>query len=510
MKNNKFSFVADEHESGSKDSDVTIIGKSKTSTTPKRGKSSSEHNAKLDKKREEKKKQTKGDSPLEKREVIMNGAKLKCPYAQAPGELKVTSNEINLQDQLWATEGDGNNMINLQFKGTCGHTNFAGQTPPPCMSVIKLSPWQNLGTSFVQEQKVLVKESFITCDPAPNVAVPKPIPKVESIAKREDKKDDKVKREIYLTFDDGIQAGTEEVLELLKEKGIKGTFFLTGIHLYYFIEKSKDRKKALNVLKDIYENHAIGNHSYSHVNDFYKNAYKEGIKYKGDGSKPEDKRSVFTDFVKCKEQILGYLDEIYGKGVIKNRAVPLAKNQAIPLARFPGRNTWYTNEFVDIDTDNSKDTKDEAKELYEKRGYQVYGWDCEWNIKSWDFKDASVKTIQKKVDNKTMDFGKDEEAHPYYDMYSKQNIGFDRVSESWIQVRDELLDYIYNNPYTPTDHVSKKEGKVILLMHERSFRNGKLLNGKVDLSNKDEINKLRELIDYFVKIKAEFKTLEEY
>lgn len=39
-------------------------------------------------------------------------------------------------------------------------------------------------------------------------------------------KENKVTREIYLTFDDGIQAGTEEVLELLKRKGIKGTFFL--------------------------------------------------------------------------------------------------------------------------------------------------------------------------------------------------------------------------------------------------------------------------------------------
>lgn len=53
-----------------------------------------------------------------------------------------------------------------------------------------------------------------------------------------------VQREIYLTFDDGIQAGTEEVLQVLRDTGVKGTFFLTGIHLYYFIEKSKDRKKA--------------------------------------------------------------------------------------------------------------------------------------------------------------------------------------------------------------------------------------------------------------------------
>lgn len=141
------------------------------------------HNEALKRKREEKKKKENEDSPNEKREVVMNGAELKCQYAQAPGKLVVTSNQIYLQDQLWATKGDGNNMINLQFKGTCGHPKWSGQTPPPCMGVIKLSPWQNLGTGIMQEQKVLVKESYITCDPTPNAAVPKPIPKAVSIKK---------------------------------------------------------------------------------------------------------------------------------------------------------------------------------------------------------------------------------------------------------------------------------------------------------------------------------------
>lgn len=319
-----------------------------------------------------------------------------------------------------------------------------------------------------------------------------------------------VQREIYLTFDDGIQAGTEEVLQILTEKGIKGTFFLTGIHLYYFIEKSRDRKKALNVLKDIYENHVIGNHSYSHANDFYENFYsKGGVKNKGDGTKPEDKRSVVMDFTKCKEQILHYLDEIYGKGFIKNRSVPLAKGQTVPLARFPGRNTWQTKEFVDIDTDNSNDTKEEAQELYKERGYQIYGWDVEWHIKSWDFKNDSVKSILEKVKNKNMDFSKDENAHPYYDMYSKSYINYDRVSDTWEKVKDELLDYVYHSNQ-PFDDKSKKDGKVILLMHERAFRKGKLINGNVDLSNTEELDKFKKMVDYFIGIKAEFKTLDKY
>lgn len=143
----------------------------------------SAHDQKLSEKRAEKQKKANEDSPVEKREVVMHGAKLKCPYAQAAGDLKVTSNEIKLQDQLWATDGDGNNMVNLQFKGTCGHPKWPAKnmSPPPCMSVIKLSPWQNLGSTTVQKQTVLVKESFITCDPDFNTAVATPIPQVASI-----------------------------------------------------------------------------------------------------------------------------------------------------------------------------------------------------------------------------------------------------------------------------------------------------------------------------------------
>jgi|GEM_PF-3877849 len=143
----------------------------------------SAHDQKLSQKRAEQQKKSSEDSPVEKREQVMHGAKLKCPYAQSPGELKVTSNEIKLQDQPFATIGDSNNMVNLQFKGTCGHPKWPARnmSPPPCMSVIKLSPWQNPGTSIIQEQKVLVKESFINCDPEFNSASPSPIPKAESI-----------------------------------------------------------------------------------------------------------------------------------------------------------------------------------------------------------------------------------------------------------------------------------------------------------------------------------------
>ncbi|MDQ0782158.1 PAAR-like protein [Chryseobacterium sp. W4I1] len=148
----------------------------------------SAHDQKLSEKRAEKEKKSNGDSPSEKREMVMHGATLKCPYAQAPGELKVTSNEINLQDKIFATKGDGNNMVNLQFKGNCGHPKWPARnmSPPPCMSVIKLSPWQNLGSTTIQKQTTLVKESFIYCNPEFNSAIAKPIPMVEQALTPED------------------------------------------------------------------------------------------------------------------------------------------------------------------------------------------------------------------------------------------------------------------------------------------------------------------------------------
>lgn len=148
----------------------------------------SAHDQKLSEKRAEQQKKSSEDSPLEKREMVMHGATLKCPYAQAPGELKVTSNEIKLQDKIFATHGDGNNMVNLHFKGTCGHPKWPARnmSPPPCMSVIKLSPWQGLGSTEIQKQTALVKESFIFCDPEFNSALAKPIPIVERVLKPED------------------------------------------------------------------------------------------------------------------------------------------------------------------------------------------------------------------------------------------------------------------------------------------------------------------------------------
>ncbi len=64
---------------------------------------------------------------------------------------------------------------------------------------------------------------------------------------------------VYLTFDDGPSADgvTDEILDLLAQYGAKATFFVTG---------QRVRHNGSKIPEIMYGGHAIGNHTYSHVN----------------------------------------------------------------------------------------------------------------------------------------------------------------------------------------------------------------------------------------------------
>ncbi|SHK66052.1 Peptidoglycan/xylan/chitin deacetylase, PgdA/CDA1 family [Clostridium cavendishii DSM 21758] len=82
------------------------------------------------------------------------------------------------------------------------------------------------------------------------------------------------KKYVFLTFDDGPNAQTtEDILNILKEKDVKATFFVLGSN----IEKS-DKMKSL-IKREIEDGHAIGNHSYSHKYDLLYPKGKVDIKY---------------------------------------------------------------------------------------------------------------------------------------------------------------------------------------------------------------------------------------
>ena len=64
------------------------------------------------------------------------------------------------------------------------------------------------------------------------------------------------KKSIALTFDDGPHPeNTPRILDILKDKGVKATFFVIG----------KNAEKYPDLLRRIdAEGHIVGNHSYSH------------------------------------------------------------------------------------------------------------------------------------------------------------------------------------------------------------------------------------------------------
>lgn len=64
-------------------------------------------------------------------------------------------------------------------------------------------------------------------------------------------------RKIAITFDDGPHPHyTEQLLDGLKERGVKATFFVTGMHAEQYPELIRRMSE---------EGHLIGNHTYSHM-----------------------------------------------------------------------------------------------------------------------------------------------------------------------------------------------------------------------------------------------------
>lgn len=71
----------------------------------------------------------------------------------------------------------------------------------------------------------------------------------------ENKKIEGQAQKVYLTFDDGPSENTAKILDILKEKNVKATFFVIG--------KEDEESKAL-YQRIVAEGHTLGMHSFSH------------------------------------------------------------------------------------------------------------------------------------------------------------------------------------------------------------------------------------------------------
>ena len=292
------------------------------------------------------------------------------------------------------------------------------------------------------------------------------------------------RREVYLTFDDGLQLGTYESLLALKKAGVRGTYFLTGIHIKYFFEEYGENL-GIKLLRNIYQNHDIGNHSYSHANDFYSNFYTQGLKIGVLPSGGFAFRQVVEDFEKNNKIIVEYL---------KRAGLQVPDNKKFLNARFPGRNSWIFPGVEDL----RPDTKEEAKEL-SKLGYNIWGWDSEWKM-SFDFAGEARSMVNSALNSSTLNWSDERQTHPFFEMDSTVNIHKDRLIESWESEFDDIMDKLDPGIFESNP---KNKGKVVVLMHERSFRTDE--NGR----NNSAI-KLWRLIEELKKENVSFKTISEY
>jgi len=145
----------------------------------------------------------------------------------------------------------------------------------------------------------------------------------------------KKKKKIYLTFDDGPNKGTKNVLDIMQQENVPVTFFIVGEHVFASVGQNQVWD-SLKMAKNI----ELCNHSYTHAHNKYRKFYKE----------PE---TVVKDMEKTKETLL-------------------PENN---IVRAPGRNSWRIDSLHFTDIKKSK----KAMDSLQKAGFVVFGWDLEWH-----------------------------------------------------------------------------------------------------------------------------------
>ncbi len=180
-------------------------------------------------------------------------------------------------------------------------------------------------------------------------------PVAKKVQKIDDEKVPSDKRVIYLTFDDGPNNGTENLLKVLHKRNVCATAFLVGQHAV----GSQKQKENLQLLRkdQLIE---LANHSYTHAHNKYTGFYKNPT-------------LVVQDFDNAKQTL------------------KLQTN----IARTPGRNIWRLNNVTSTDIKTSS----EAANSLKKAGYKIVGWDLEWKPShKMELKD-NHQAMLKKVDS---------------------------------------------------------------------------------------------------------------
>lgn len=150
-------------------------------------------------------------------------------------------------------------------------------------------------------------------------------------------------RTVYLTFDDGPLNGTANVLAVLEAEGVPAAMFMVGSHA-----AANAGNKALLAKAKSLPNVTVGNHSYSHANNRYKQfySYTEGV----------------------------VADMLEANSVLGLNRVPIP-------ARLPGRDVFRLLNLSrnDLGIGSAESRLEEVDyEFVAASGFVLYGWDHEW------------------------------------------------------------------------------------------------------------------------------------
>ncbi len=146
------------------------------------------------------------------------------------------------------------------------------------------------------------------------------------------------KKRVYLTFDDGPNLGTRNLLTILQDERVPATLFLIGLHT----AASPEQKLMWDKLQT-FPGIELCNHSYSHA-----------------------WRNKFTPFYKHADSVIADF----------NRAQSLMALKT-PIGRTPGRNAWRIDSISRTDMLKNKNVIDS---LQSRGGYVLIGWDLEWQF----------------------------------------------------------------------------------------------------------------------------------
>jgi peptidoglycan-N-acetylglucosamine deacetylase len=207
-------------------------------------------------------------------------------------------------------------------------------------------------TKPVQEGKVRLKQA------------PKNKPEkqetVQVVAPVKKNSDSYRKKKIYLTFDDGPNKGTRNVLDIVKDEQIPVTFFIVGEHVYASVNQNITWDSLLTT-----QGIDLCSHSYSHAKNKYERFYQS----------PD---TVVNDFQRAQDSL------------------QFTNN----IVRTPGRNMWRMDSIQFTDLKKSK----AAVDSLQKAGFIVMGWDLEWHfdkdLSLMNTADEVIKQIDSVFNNK--------------------------------------------------------------------------------------------------------------